>query len=895
MADKNEIDRKVLRRQVREFKKRRQDYIDYAAFLESVLNAVRDNLIPTALVNTRAKEVASFAGKVVRRWPQVQDAVNKFGDLAGGRMIVRLLSDIEMVVDWLSDHFIINEAENLRERLKPDQFGYRSVHLIVSVDPKKLPPEMVAPSLRDKHPRSRRKAIRFDSRIFLTRGLYQRIEGLKAEIQIRTIAQHAWSDVGHDLIYKGAFALPADHQRQNAKIAAMLEEVDEGFMELISGIKVLETNAGAYKSPKECVEEIDRLQATSEFDPKNAKLAWELARLQISVAGYDDAIATVERFEGDRTPELECSLAQATILKNRQNPTGRDFLRAQEILKRMLEPGREPPKKSTYLEIETVLAESFAAQGKRAEALEHFAKAFEADPFDPRALGGYLRERIAENPNAEYAVQLLRPSIEAAIGRCRAQIAARVNLPFALFHLAEFQMLLKPSDPENLLSAYDGLYALCRAICVTMANARSARSAGMRQAILNLMLDRFELLRHVEGQFYWIKWARQTLMLALSLPGETGDMRLHPGLKKGAKPLELRPQVDPALQGCKVLIIAGGCDREAVQNLKDYAAVLAKVLDLYEGTVICGGTREGISGLVGELCYRRRGRIKAIGYLPKYLPSDGSATANERHYVICRTGDEQPRFTALEPIQSWIDLIGSGVHPKQVRLIGINGGKIAGFEYHLAAMLGAGVGVLRESGRQADELMLRAGEPGNEQIHFLPNDVETLGALLTYPPAEAFAEPQVEKLIAGIQREYEKQEKANEEAKRKKDLRDHPELAKTFDMSNRMQAQHIKEKLARIGKEIKRAQGGGPLHEFTPREIELLAEMEHGRWVIERTWAGWTLGEKDSAKKQRPQLISWKDLPQSERDKDISAVKAIPGLLREIGYEIVKAKAARAR
>ncbi len=675
----------------------------------------------------------------------------------------------------------------------------------------------------------------------------------------------------------------------------MVEEVNEGFMALVKGIKVLETNVGAYKTPEESIKEIDRLRATREFDPKNADLAWELARLQISVARCDDTIAIVTRFKGERTAALQSCLARAMILKNHRNPTGPEFLKAQEILKRMLDAGRDSLDESSYLEMETVFAESYAAQGKHDAALEHFAKAFEADASDPQALGGYLREQIAENPNPQYAVELLRPSIEAAIRRCLAQIAARVNLPFALFHLAEFEMLLEPRNAEDLSHAYVGLNALCRAISVTMRSTRYAKTSGVRQAILQLMLDRFDRLRHIEREFYWIQWARRTLMLALSLPIEKSQIRLHDGLTKVMKQLDIRSQPEGLSSRCRALIIAGGCDRDAVEKMQDYTEVLAKVLDVYEGTVICGGTREGISGIVGEMCHRRRSKIDAIGYLPKILRTDGSATVNEKQYVIRRTDGEAPRFSALEPIQNWIDLLGSGVCPDQVKLIGINGGTIAGFEYHLAAMMGAGVGVLRESGRKADELMLAAGEPGNEDIHFLPNDVETLRALLSYPPAETFDERQIGTLSAGIDREYEKQLKANLESERKQQKKEKGKLAKSYEISNRMQAQHIADKLARIGKKIEPIKGEVAPFDFTPQELELLAEMEHGRWVIERTWDGWTLGKRDDAKRQRPQLVAWNELPPKERAKDINAVKAIPGLLKEIGYEIVDANGSRRR
>ena len=58
-------------------------------------------------------------------------------------------------------------------------------------------------------------------------------------------------------------------------------------------------------------------------------------------------------------------------------------------------------------------------------------------------------------------------------------------------------------------------------------------------------------------------------------------------------------------------------------------------------------------------------------------------------------------FSALERLQYWTDLVSSGISPGQVKLIGINGDDIAAFEYWLALMLEATVGVMESSGREA--------------------------------------------------------------------------------------------------------------------------------------------------------------------------------------------------
>jgi hypothetical protein len=66
--------------------------------------------------------------------------------------------------------------------------------------------------------------------------------------------------------------------------------------------------------------------------------------------------------------------------------------------------------------------------------------------------------------------------------------------------------------------------------------------------------------------------------------------------------------------------------------------------------------------------------------------------------------------------------------------------------------------------------------------------------------------------------------------------------------------------------------------EFSPPEIERLARMEHERWMQERR-----IKQPD-----HPDLVSWSELPQEEKDKDIRTIKAIPDILGQAGLRIVR-------
>jgi hypothetical protein len=116
-------------------------------------------------------------------------------------------------------------------------------------------------------------------------------------------------------------------------------------------------------------------------------------------------------------------------------------------------------------------------------------------------------------------------------------------------------------------------------------------------------------------------------------------------------------------------------------------------------------------------------------------------------------------------------------------------------------------------------------------------------------------------------------------------------LPETLKRSNRDQAADIEAKLAAIGCSVEPAGGRPePVTELSPDEVELLARMEHDRWLRERRADGWTLAEtKDVERKTTPYLVPWEELPEGVRDFDRDAVRAIPRLVARAGLRIVRA------
>jgi len=117
------------------------------------------------------------------------------------------------------------------------------------------------------------------------------------------------------------------------------------------------------------------------------------------------------------------------------------------------------------------------------------------------------------------------------------------------------------------------------------------------------------------------------------------------------------------------------------------------------------------------------------------------------------------------------------------------------------------------------------------------------------------------------------------------------ELDEDFKQSNRKQADHIYSKLQEINCGLEPLiSWDEPLFSFTPEEVEKLAELEHIRWVEERTAEGWKPGVKNKDLKTTPWLIPYDQLPEEMKEFDRDPVRNIPALLARIDLNVVRVK-----
>ncbi|MGA3262559.1 MAG: NAD(P)-binding protein [Terracidiphilus sp.] len=121
------------------------------------------------------------------------------------------------------------------------------------------------------------------------------------------------------------------------------------------------------------------------------------------------------------------------------------------------------------------------------------------------------------------------------------------------------------------------------------------------------------------------------------------------------------------------------------------------------------------------------------------------------------------------------------------------------------------------------------------------------------------------------------------------------ELPEFMKMSNRWRADHTPLLLALAGfhveEDVKSPQALG----FTAEETEVLAQLEHRRFTIERRLVDWMSGEsRRHLQRKHPHLAAWSMLAEDQHDWNRKEVARLPQLLAGLGVELRRERKIRA-
>jgi len=196
-------------------RRRAEQYLaDYSARYRAHKNAARlvqsllkeilsDPSLEIHLVNCRAKGPGSVRIKLYEK--HYRNPEREVTDILGVRVITYYSEDVDRVVERLRSALTIDvkNSEDKRDKLTLKEFGYKSVHLQAQT-----------------------------KRSWATDPRYAALRGRWFEIQVRSILEHAWAEIEHEVVYKSGVRYPDLVKRRFARLAGTLELLEDEFLNL---------------------------------------------------------------------------------------------------------------------------------------------------------------------------------------------------------------------------------------------------------------------------------------------------------------------------------------------------------------------------------------------------------------------------------------------------------------------------------------------------------------------------------------------------------------------------------------------------------------------------------------------------------------------------------------
>nr|WP_283106468.1 hypothetical protein [Shewanella submarina] len=204
-------------------------------------------------VTSRTKDIQSLSSKINRPSKSYESLLD-VTDLVGFRITTYFSDDVDKVASLIEQEFFVDKANSIdkRKSLEPDRFGYMSLHLV------------------GEHKSSRLKLPE-----------YIRYKGIRFEIQIRSILQHAWAEIEHDIGYKTSKEVPDPLRRRFSRLAGLLELADEEFQSIKYGIESYRHNLPekVSNSPEDVLLDLESLGYFINTDSKILLIEEEMRKL----------------------------------------------------------------------------------------------------------------------------------------------------------------------------------------------------------------------------------------------------------------------------------------------------------------------------------------------------------------------------------------------------------------------------------------------------------------------------------------------------------------------------------------------------------------------------------------------------------------------------------------
>lgn len=165
------------------------------------------------IINGRTKSRDSLRNKI-RLKNDKYSKLSDITDIVGVRVITLFSDTVDEVAKIIEKEFNIDEQNSIDKRKiqeqQPDRFGYLSLHYVAKLSDKRLDIT--------------------ENKIF---------SDFHFEIQLRSMLQHTWAEIEHDLQYKTKNSPPKEKQIQRRfyRLAGLLEIADEEFTHIRNDIE----------------------------------------------------------------------------------------------------------------------------------------------------------------------------------------------------------------------------------------------------------------------------------------------------------------------------------------------------------------------------------------------------------------------------------------------------------------------------------------------------------------------------------------------------------------------------------------------------------------------------------------------------------------------------------
>lgn len=175
----------------------------YERFVDHVVAILRGEFRnPGIDIYGRAKEIDSLLKKLILKPDKTYESMT---DKAGIRVVVKFTEEVDIVGEFIERRFTHHKKDDKRASLKVNQVGYQGIHYDIKLNDDET------------------KGTKFG--------------GIWAEVQIRTLAQHLWSDMSHELGYKPDLNVPDPMLRRLNRLSALVEVADDEFARLHDAIR----------------------------------------------------------------------------------------------------------------------------------------------------------------------------------------------------------------------------------------------------------------------------------------------------------------------------------------------------------------------------------------------------------------------------------------------------------------------------------------------------------------------------------------------------------------------------------------------------------------------------------------------------------------------------------